>query len=112
MHPVHYLIQSMLETASDGVQAECQPLPEQGTQVQHPRLSVHADHVQIDTVVAFQIGGGEQVVHQLLEINPVGTRHNDQPGGVFMVRLVSQVFYHGQLFGLHLLRDLLQDFCG
>ena len=51
------------------------------------------------------------MIHQLVEINPVGARHYDQPGGVFVVRFVTQVFHHGQLFGLHLHGDLLQDFC-
>ena len=71
MQTIHDLVQAVFEAPCDRVHAENQPLFEQRTQVQNLWFAVDADHVHVDAVVALQLGGGKQVVHQLLEIHPV-----------------------------------------
>ncbi len=102
------LVEAVIEPPDDRVHAETEPLPEQFAQVQHLRLAVDADDVQVDAVIPLEVGGGEQVVHQLLQVDAVGARHDDQAGRVLVVGFVAQVLDHRQFLGLHLLGDLLQ----
>ena len=101
-------IQAVLQAAAYGADAEGQPLAQQGAQVLQLRLAVQADDVDVDPVGAFQLGGGEQVLHQLVGIDAVGARNDDNTARVLVVRLVAQVGDHRQLLGLHLRGDLLQ----
>ncbi|MNJ24691.1 hypothetical protein D3C77_191150 [compost metagenome] len=48
------------------------------------------------------------MLHQLVEVNPVGAGDDHDPARVLVVRLVAQVGDHRQLLGLHLCGDLLQ----
>ena len=102
------LVQAELQASTHGADAELQPLREQLAQVLDLRLSVEADDVQVDPVAGFQVGGGEQMGHQLFDIDPVRTRDDDDAGRVLVVRLVAQVGHHRQLLGLHLPGDLFQ----
>ncbi|MNO72104.1 hypothetical protein D3C76_630390 [compost metagenome] len=105
--PLH-LVQAVLQTAADGVGTELQPFQQQRPQVLQLWPAVQADDVDVDPVAAFQVGGGEQVLHQLVGIHPVGARDDDDTARVLVVRLVTQVGHHRQLLGLHLCGDLLQ----
>ncbi len=108
MQTIHHLLEPVFEPAGDGTGAELQPLGQQGAQVLDLRTAVEADDIEVDAVAALQVGGGEQVQHQRLHIDAVGTRHDHQPGRILMVRLVAQILHHGQLLVLHLVGDLLQ----
>ncbi len=101
------LFQAMGEAAGHGGTAELQPLAEQHLQVLHLRTPVQPDHVEVDPVAALQVGGGEQVAHQLFGIDAVGTRHQHHPHRVGMVGFVADVFQPRQLLGAHLRCDLL-----
>ena len=100
-------LEAVLQAPAHGFGAELEPLLEQLLQVVHPRPAVETDHVQVHAIAALKIGGGEQVRHQLHRVHTVGARHDHQARRVLVVGLVAQVFDHGQLFLLHLLRDLL-----
>ncbi len=102
------LVQAELQTTAHGTDAIGQPLAEQGAQVLHLRPPIEADDVGVDPVTGLQIGGGEQVLHQRLDIDPVGARDDDDATGVLVVRLITQVGDHWQLLGLHLPGDLLE----
>ncbi|MCY1507074.1 hypothetical protein D9M68_413400 [compost metagenome] len=103
-----HLVQAELQAPAHRADAVGQPFAEQGAQVLDLGLAVQADDVGIDPVTGFQVGGGEQVLHQLIGIHPVGARDDDDAGGVLVVRLVAQVGDHRQLLRLHLAGDLLQ----
>ena len=72
------------------------------------RPAVEADDVEVDAVGALEVGGGEQVRHQLLDVDAVGARRDHQARRVLVVRLVAQVLHHRQLLGAHLRGDLLE----
>ncbi len=103
-----HLVQAELQAAAHGADAVDQPFAEQGAQVFHLRLAIQADDVAVDPVAGLQVGGGEQVGHQLVGIHPVGARDDHDAARVLVVRLVAQVGDHRQLLGLHLRGDLLQ----
>jgi hypothetical protein len=92
---VHHLIQAEVEPAGDRVHAKSKPFAKQIAQVQDPGLAVAADDVEVDAVVPLQVCRREQVIHQLLEIHPIGARHDHQPGRILVVRLVTQILHHG-----------------
>ena len=98
------------QTLTQGIHAERQPFIEQRLQMLDLRTAIEADDVEIDPVALFQIGGGEQVSHQRIDIDPVRTRHQYQPGRSFMIGLVAQVFQPRQFLGAHLLCNLLHHF--
>ena len=100
--------QTVVQAVTHGITTEGQPLRQDFKQVFHRRTIVQADHVEVDAVAFFQIGGGEQVVHHLLHIHAVGTRHDHQTGRVFMIRFITQIINHRQLFVTHLRGDLFQ----
>ncbi len=102
------LVQAELQAATHRADAIDQPLLEDLPEVLDLGLAVQADDVEVDPVAGFEIGGGEQVLHQFVGIDAVGARHDDDAGRVLVVRLVTQVGHHGQLLGLHLGGDLLQ----
>ena len=105
---LEYPLQAMLEPAPHCVGAKRQPLPQDTVQPLHAGPAVNTYHVQVDPVAALQVGAGEQVAHQALDIDAVRARYDDQSGGVLVIRLIPQVGYHGQFLCLHLLGDLLQ----
>ena len=49
-----------------------------------------------------------KVIHHLIHIHAVGTRHNHQTGRVLVVRFIAQIVNHRQLFVAHLRSNLLQ----
>ena len=100
------LVQPVPQAARDGRGAELEPLAKDLLQAHHARAAVERDDVEIDAVVALQVGGGEQVVHELHQIDAVGARHDDQAGRILVIGLVAQVIHHRQLLGAHLLGDL------
>ncbi len=108
MQTGQHLVQPVLQAPPYRGDAEAQPLADQRMQPLDRRTAIGADDVHVDPVAAFQIGGGEQVLHQLLGIHPVGARHYDDTGRILVIRLIAQVGYQRQLLGLHLRGDLLQ----
>ena len=77
-------------------------------QVELLRPAVEADHGEVDPVGALEVGGGEEVGHQALDVDPVRARRDHQAGRVLVIRLVAQVLDHRQLLRLHLGGDLRQ----
>ena len=59
------LLEAVLQAARHGAGAELQPLAEDLLQVHHPRPAIEPDDVEIDAVAALEVGGREQVIHQL-----------------------------------------------
>src|SRR3546814_1549808 len=59
------LLQPVVEAPGDRVGAERQPLGQDRLEVLDLRPAVEADDVEVDPVAALQVGGGEQVPHQL-----------------------------------------------
>ena len=111
MQAFKHFFQTIVQATTYGIAAERQPFGEDFQQIFHRRTTIKTDHIQIDAVAFFQIGGGKQVVHHLLHIHTIGARDNHQTGRVFVIRFVAQVVYHRQLFIAHLSGDLLQHFC-
>ena len=109
MQAVQYLVQTVLQATPNGDSTELQPFLQQGNNVFHLWALVHADHVEVNPIVLLKIGGGEQVGHDAIGVNPVGTRHDNDAGWVLMIRLVPKVNHHGQLLLLHLCRNLFED---
>ncbi len=101
------LLQAMVEAAGHRIAAEAQPFAQQVLEVLDLRAAIQADHVEVDAVAAFQIGGDEQVAHQLFGIDAIGARHQHYPHRAGVVGLVADVFQPRQLLGAHLLGDLL-----
>ena len=108
VQPRRDLAESPLEPAPHGRLAELQPLRQHRLQAHHTRPTVEADDVHVDAIAALEVGGREQVRHQLLDVHAVGARRDDQADGLLVVALVAQVVHHRQLLGAHLRRDLLQ----
>ena len=48
--------------------------------------------------------------HERIEIDPIGARHDDNTGGIFVIGFIAQVYYHGQFFCVHLPGNLFQHF--
>ena len=103
------LIQPVLQAPGDGGATEAEPLRQHFAQALHARAAVIADDVDIHPIGFLQIRAGKQVGHQPFLIHTIGAWNDHQPGRVLMVGFVAQVRDHGQLFGLHLLGDLLQN---
>ncbi len=76
MQALKHFLQTIVQTTAHRVAAERQPLGEDLQQVFHRRTTIQTDHVQVNTVAFFQIGGGEQMVHHLFHIHTVGAWHN------------------------------------
>jgi len=49
------------------------------------------------------------MAHQGFGVDPVGARHDHQPGGVLVIGFVAQVGDQGQFARLHLAGDLFED---
>ena len=47
--------------------------------------------------------------HQLVRVDAVRSRDDDEPGGVLVIGLVAEIVHQRQLFGLHLRGNLLDD---
>ena len=109
VQPRVQLRQAMTEPAGDRGFAEGKPLQQQFLQPHHARTAVERDDVEIHPVAALEIGGRKQVRHERLGIHPVGLGNDHQPGRIFMIGFVPDIFDHGQLLQLHLAADLLQD---
>ena len=103
-------IEAELQAAAHGVDAELQPFHQQCTQVFQLRLAVQADDIDVDPKRGFQLGNGEQVLHQFAEVDLVVARNDDDTARVFVVRFVAQVGDHRQFgrLGLHQRGNLLQ----
>ena len=108
MQAVEHLVEAVLQTPGHCSDTELQPFLQQGTQILDSRAPVQTDHVHIDPVAAFQIRGCKQVQHDGFDIDPAGTRHDDQPGRVLVVGFITQISNHRQLFRCHLCGNLLQ----
>ena len=50
------------------------------------------------------------MAHQAVIVDAIRFRHQNQAGRIFVVRLIAQIHQHGQLFGVHLLGNRLQQF--
>jgi hypothetical protein len=61
MQAFQHFFQTMVQTTTHRIAAEGQPFGEDLQQVFHRRATIEADHVQVDAVAFFQIGGGEQM---------------------------------------------------
>ncbi len=109
VQPTLDLVEPPLEAAPYRGDAELQPLREDVAQPHDPRPTIKADHIEVDAVVTLEIGGGEQVRHQLLDIDLAAFGDDDESGRVLVVGLIAQVFDHRQFLGAHLLGDLLED---
>ena len=101
------LFQTMRQAAGHRVDAERQPLGQERLQALDLRAAVQTDHVHVDPEAFLQIGGRKQVTHQLLDVDPVAARKHHDPGRVGVVGLVADVLQPRQLFGPHLVGDLL-----
>ena len=112
MQAVADLLQPVFQTASHGGHAVLEPFDQNLAQSPHARAPVQTDHVQVHAIAAFQVGGGKQVRHQLIQIDPVAARHDHQARGVLVVGFVTQVLDQRQLLGPHLLGDLLEHLGG
>ncbi len=108
VQPLRHLLQAVLQAPRDGGGTKLEPLGEDLLQSHHARTAVEGNDVEIDAVVALEIGGHEQVVHQLHQIDPVGARHDDQARRVLVIGLIVVALDHRQLLGAVLLVDLLQ----
>ncbi len=106
------LLQPVLEPAGDGFVAEAEPFGQQHLQVLDLRTPVQADDVEVDPVALFQVGGGEQMAHQLFDVDPVGTRNQHHPHRVGVIGFVADVLQPGQLLGAHLGGDLFDHLRG
>ena len=109
MDALFNLFQTVLQAPSHRLGTVLQPLLQDSLEVHDPGPAVSADHVHVDPVTALQVRGGEQVRHQLGQVDPVGARDKHEPGRVFMVGFIAQVFQHGQFLRLHLRGHLFQD---
>ncbi len=77
-------------------------------QAHDARAAVARDDVEVDAVGALEVGRGEQVRHDLVGVDPVRARRDDEPRRVLVVGLVAQVLDHRQLLRAHLRGDLLE----
>ncbi len=100
---------AVLQAPAHRLDAELQPLLQQLLQVEQMRPSVEADHVHVHAIAALEVRRGEEMRHQLLEVDAVRAWDDDQTRRRFVIRLVAHVLHHRQLLGVHLLRDLLLD---
>ena len=103
-------VQAVVQAAAHGFFAVHQPFAQDLSEVFHLRTAVKADHVHLRAVAFFEVGGGEEVLHQPFVIDAVGARHEDKADGVFVVGFVAQVFEPGEFFRLHLFGDLFLYF--
>src|SRR3546814_8387072 len=55
----------MIDALGHGREAIVQPLAENLLEILHARPAIETDHVEIDAIAAFEIGGREQMRHQL-----------------------------------------------
>ena len=108
MQAVDNRVKAVLKAARDDVEAELDPLLQQAAQIQHLRFTVVANNVEVRTVIALQVGGRKQVVHQLFDIHTIRTRHDHQPGRAFVIRLIAKILHHRQFLGSHLRGDLFE----
>ena len=81
MQALEDFLQTIVQSAAHGIAAEHQPFGEDFQQVFHRRTTIQTDHIKVNTIALFQIGGSEEVVHHLIHIHAVGTRHNHQAVG-------------------------------
>ena len=108
VQPAADSFQPVFEAAAHGGDAEAQPFGQKLGQAMHPRAAIQADDVEVQAVAALQVGGGEEVAHQALDVDPVRARREHQPGRVLVIRFVADVHQHRQLARLHLRGDLFQ----
>ncbi|GCU56882.1 hypothetical protein HmCmsJML030_02937 [Escherichia coli] len=108
MQALEDLLQAIVQTAAYGITTEHQPFREDFPQIFHRRTPIQTDHIEVNTIALFQIGGGEEVIHHLLHIHAIGTRHDHQTGRVLVVRFIAQIVNHRQLLVAHLRSNLLQ----
>ena len=80
VQPALHLLQPVLQPAAHGFAAEGQPFGEQLGQALNLGPVVHPQYVEVDPITLLQIRAGEQVLHQLLRVHPVGARHYDDAG--------------------------------
>ncbi|MNG96815.1 hypothetical protein D3C79_558980 [compost metagenome] len=108
MQAFQHFFQAVVQATAYRIATERQPLGQDFYQPLDLRAVVQTDHVHVDAVAAFQIGGRKQVVHHLFQIDTVGTWHDHQPRWVLVIGFITQIFNHRQLFGAHLAGNLLQ----
>ena len=73
--------EAVFDPPSDRVVTKLEPLFEQCLETLELRPAVASDDVHVGPVRALQIGSGEQVRHQPLDVHAIGTRQDDQPTG-------------------------------
>ena len=78
-------LEAIVQATTHGIATERQPFGEDLQQVFHRRTPVKTDHIKVNAIALFQIGGGKQVVHHLFHVHAIGTRHHHQTGRVFVV---------------------------
>ena len=85
VQPLQHTLQTIFQPTANSVCTKFKPLPQYANQAFNSGTTIYTDHVQVDAVTAFQVGGRKQMVHQAIDIDPVRARHNKQARGVFMV---------------------------
>ncbi|MNV34760.1 hypothetical protein D3C71_1261890 [compost metagenome] len=85
MQALKDFFQTIVQTATHRITTERQPLGQDLQQVFHRRATIQTNHVQVNAVAFFQIGGDEQVAHHLVHIHAVRTWHDHQTRRVFVV---------------------------
>ena len=102
------LLEPVLEAAHHGRLAKLQPLEQQLLQSHHARAPIEPDDVEVDPIIALEVGRREQVRHQRDGIDAAVLRDDDEAGRLFVIRFIAQVLDHRQLLLPHLVRDLLE----
>src|SRR5690606_14306965 len=69
VQPRENFIETELQTFARSVGAELQPLGQNVLQRFDLRATVEADHVHVDAIGSFKIGGSEQMLHHIVEID-------------------------------------------
>ena len=105
---IHDLVQTVLQSPGHGIAPVGQPFHQHLAQIAYGRPAVETNAVQVDADGLFQLGRSKEVRHEGIRIHPIGAHDNHQARGVLVIRLIPQIHHHGQLFGLHLLGNLLQ----
>ena len=71
MQTTQHTLKAVVKTALDGIATEYQPFRQDFQQVFHRRTVVEADHIEVNAIALLKIGGGEQVMHDLIEIHAI-----------------------------------------
>ena len=94
VQPVVHLVQPELQPTAHGIHAVGEPLGKNFIEGLHFGATVHSDHIEVNPIVLFQVRGGKQMLHQPVQINPVGAGYNHQPGRILVIGLIAQIRNH------------------